>query len=230
MNIAFDLTTAVNSLDKNGAHRDFITAVKKFDAAVSVELDLQSVARSVAVLETLNNSADTPEKSHLGLAMITHAVITYARATDTEAIQRFKVGVTKGYTQSQRVTHNEILDLRNRCLAHFGPGKDMWHDERVVYVEMDEGAGITSVNRRTHFTNKLTSDLKELCEKALSNAELLQIARADELSELISKVSPELDAIIDSHIFDVADFFKESPEAARKFFGRRSFAEIRYSK
>ncbi|MBY5431657.1 hypothetical protein [Rhizobium leguminosarum] len=228
MKRAFDLSKAAKLLVSDPAAKDFVKAVKVFDAVSSVRLDLQSVEVSARALSDMRGHEGDSDVSSLGLALMTHAVVTYSRATHTKAVERFNVGITASYNKDDLRVHQSIVDLRNSVIAHFGSGESGWHDERVVYFENGNRAGLTTVHKRTNFEGNTIDQLLHLCSKAISYAKQLERDRASVLSEVLSKVPREVEAVIDHCIFEPFNFYDGSESAIRSFWeNHRAFQESR---
>ncbi|MGO4637271.1 hypothetical protein AB4Z43_02405 [Mesorhizobium sp. 2RAF45] len=210
---AFDLTAVVDQLDPT-RDKNLIRAIKVFHAVESVGLDLRDAAESVKILHGIGRE-NSETASRVGSALLVHAVIIYSRATHTRAVQRFNVGVTRAYDRALKAKHAEIIDLRDKCMAHFGPGKDLWHDERVVYVERASGNGVFLVHRRTNFSLKAIEDLGDLLAAAIPYVKWLEKDRAIELGSKLTEADKLASAIIDGHEFDIEAFFKTNELKSR---------------
>ncbi|RWN68716.1 MAG: hypothetical protein EOR99_06075 [Mesorhizobium sp.] len=202
---AFDLTAVVEKLHPT-RHKELIRAIKAFHAVESVGLDLTDVAASVQLLKDIDK-AISDQTSHTGNALLTHAVIVYARATHAQAINRFNVGVTGAYNEALKAKHREIIDLRNKCMAHFGPGKDHWHDEHVIYLETAKGNGLTVTHRRTNFSLRTIKELDALLKVAIPHVKKLQLDRATDLGSILHKSDKQTWDLIDKQPFDIEVFF-----------------------
>ncbi|RWQ37047.1 MAG: hypothetical protein EOS20_13270 [Mesorhizobium sp.] len=214
---AFDLTAVLDELDAV-QHEDLIRAIKVFYAAESVELDLMDVAASVKLLEDIDKAA-AEETSHIGNALLTHAVIVYARATHTTSRSRFNAGVTGAYDGALKAKHLEMVELRDQCLAHFGPGKDRWYDERIIYTEAATGDGLTATYSRTNFSRAVIENLDALLAAAIPFVKARQHDRADELGRVLHESDKQTWELIDKHPFDMEAFFK-TPGMNAKGLGR----------
>ncbi|TPJ17891.1 hypothetical protein FJW04_10225 [Mesorhizobium sp. B2-7-3] len=221
-NRAFDLTAVIDKLHPT-THKDLIRAIRAFHAVESVVLDLRDAAESVELLQKIGHEA-SDRTSSLGRALLVHAVVVYSRATHTKAIHRFKVGVTSGYNEALKAKHNEITNLRDKCIAHFGPGKDLWHDERVIYVEKALENGLQLVHRRTNFSRKAINDLDSLLTAAIGRGKELERARAIDLGSILTGADNETWALIDQHEFDIVGFF-EANDLKVKVWEEGSFAQ-----
>jgi hypothetical protein len=211
-----DLTKALRSIP-SGRHQTFVKAVRSFEAAASVSLDLKAVKRSVELL--LRYTDEPEERAETGVcdALLTHAVVIYARATDTSSPTRFKVGADKAYTAGQKETHHKIMLLRNKCLAHFGPGEGLWNEDRVIYFENDNEAGLTTVHRRTNFDTEVARELLSLVDTAIPYVNKLQKQRAEALSEAIGTYSSSVTEFVESSHFDVSAFYGGRDDAIKQF-------------
>lgn len=219
----FDLSLVADRMT-GGKHAQFVKAVRVFHAACSVALDLRAVRLSVDELIRIDRAELSPELSHLGQALLTHAVINYARATHSQAITRFNVGVTKAYDARQRSLHNDIIVLRDKCLAHFGTG-DLWHDERVLYLETDQGKSVTTAHRRINYRQDTIDALDELLDKAIPFLKQLQSQRADDLNSALQALPSDLNDAINKAVFEPIHFFGGDTEAHRKFWDEYAFYE-----
>ncbi|MER9022513.1 hypothetical protein NKI01_08075 [Mesorhizobium sp. M0815] len=204
-NRAFDLTAVVGDLHPT-RHKDLVRAIKAFHAVESVGLDLKDAEESIAFLQKIDREV-SDETLGLGKALLVHAIVVYSRATHTKAINRFNVGVMGGYDQALKAKHAEVITLRDKCIAHFGPGKDLWHDERVIYVEKETENGLHLVHRRTNFSAKVIADLHDLLTAAIRRGKELERERAIDLGTLITEADNDAWAAIDRHQFDMAAFF-----------------------
>jgi hypothetical protein len=223
---AFDLSEAVKHLPKKH-QQDFIRAVLVYHAVVSVSLDLKSAQAAIEAFHHQQKDRTNPHRSQIGASLLTNAVITYSRATHTKAISRFSVGIEKCYSPEQKLVHASIIELRNRCLAHFGPGEDRWHDERVIFLDSPHGTGVTAVHHRTNFDLEVIAGLSDLLATAIPFARNLEQKRGSQLSVLIHLMSTDVKDVVDAHEFDVASFYNNSQEAIEMFWRDTGFAEDR---
>ncbi|WP_457588333.1 hypothetical protein [Ensifer canadensis] len=197
---AFDLSKVITNVDE-AKHKAFIKAVKALHAAYSVELDLEAARISVAEVEQINNEALSDALSHRANALLTHAVVIYSRATHNKAVTRYNVGITGAYSSRQKQLHKQITRLRDKCIAHFGPGEN-WNDERVVQLYKHGSHGVTVVHRRTNYRAETIDALKELLAAGIPHVQHLQRQRSDELLDLIGAADENLAALIRQHEFE----------------------------
>ncbi|MFS2179468.1 hypothetical protein ACCC98_26555 [Rhizobium pisi] len=219
MQRAFDLTSAALFLAANPKAEPFIKAVRKFQSAISVSTDLAEVKKSVEEFQTMQE--DLGDKPHIARALLTHAVVVYCRASHTKAIERYDVGVTGAYSAEQREAHELIVNLRDKVLAHFGPGGG-WHEERVVYLEQDHGDAITAVHHRVNSDSMVFDILENLLEAAIPYVKAKEVSRANEIDAELSKAS-ELFKVIDLTPFNVEEFYKDVPGGIENFWRPMGF-------
>jgi len=219
MQRAFDLTSAALFLAANPKAEPFIKAVRKFQSAISVSTDLAEVKKSVEELQTMRE--DLGDKSHIARALLTHAVVVYCRASHTKAVERYDVGVIGAYSPEQREAHKLIVNLRDKVLAHFGPGQG-WHKERVLYLEQEYGAGITAVHHRVNSDSMVFDILDNLLETAIPYVKAKEVDRANEIDAELTK-APELFKVIDLTPFNVEEFYKDVPGGVENFWGPLGF-------
>ncbi|HWT57495.1 MAG TPA: hypothetical protein VN284_06545 [Rhizobium sp.] len=220
MNKAFDLTAAAAHLSDNPKAADFIKAVRKFQSAVSVTNDLKEAQVSVNALIAMRG--DDSAQDYLIRALLMHAVVTYCRASTTKAIERYNVGVTGAYSPEQKEQHESIVFLRDRVLAHFGPG-DGWHIEKVIYTEQEHGDAITAVHKRVASDSVVVDVLKELLTAAIPYVEARQAERAKELDTVLHS-NQQLYKLIDRVPFDPMAFFGDTACAGEDFWGPDGFS------
>lgn len=201
---AYDLSAIVDKLEA-ARYKPLITAIKAFHAAESVGIDLAAAAESVRLLKGLDKSI-SDDTSHMGSALLVHAVVVYSRATHSQAVSRFNVGVTSAYDNLLKAKHREIVELRDKCIAHFGPGKDGWHVEHVVYLETPKGNGVTMTHRRTNYSLRTVENLDMLINIAIPYVIKLQNDRANDINAALKGNDIELWKLIDEHRFDLDGF------------------------
>lgn len=125
MQRAYDLTASSLFLAANPKAEPLIKAVRKFQSAISVSTDLAEVKKSVDELQKMRE--EVGDNGHIARALLVHAVVVYCRACHTKAVERYDVGVTGAYSTEKKEAHKFIVNLRDKIIAHFGPGEG-WHE------------------------------------------------------------------------------------------------------
>jgi hypothetical protein len=216
MRLAYDLTMAAKAIP-SGKYKTFVNAVKKFESVISVSLDLSAARESSERLIKLANGSNPEESNVLGDALLMHASIVYCRATHTKSSIRFHVGVDKPYTNEQKKKHEAIIELRNKCLAHFGPGEERWHDERAVAFQNGIKSGFTVVHHRVGFDTKYAEYIKELVQASTLHMKNLAEERASELDAALFHNWEDLREFVEAHRFDPDIFYADNKESAADF-------------
>lgn len=111
--------------------------------------DLRQAADCVAVLKTSSErptSDDTPFLMATDRALMTTAILLYARATSTNGGKGERGSVQlaeKKLTPDQWADHQAILDVRNQAMAHVYSSRMLgghhWH--RDIFFAVDQGDG-----------------------------------------------------------------------------------------
>jgi hypothetical protein len=175
-------------------------------ATESTYLDLQEVEASVQGLIALGKNAEKAMASAMGRALLTHAVVIYARASHTQT-NRFKIGIEGAYSPEQKESHHSVLDLRNKNIAHFGKGQHDWHNEKLVYLDLVDKAALTFAHKRTNVDYGIVFVLKDLVASALAYVEPRKREAADRVDSELLKLTPTEVALVLSVPFEPADFF-----------------------
>lgn len=221
---AYDLSAASNQFETLGIHPELIKAVRKFHAIESVKLDLNTARNSVAMMLAMEGTTESASMMICN-ALLMHAVVTYSRATHTKAIERYNVGIAAAYDSKLKADHEMVIRLRDKCLAHFGPGDNRWHDERIIMIDNDEHSGVIAVHRRMNTDFEVVEALRRLMETAIPFAKTLEIARGKELGDMMRALPPKTQAEVQEFVFDRAKFFEHTPEAEEKFWQDAEFSE-----
>ena len=205
-----------------GQHSDFISKVRRATAVGSAHQDLRAAddalkllgAKISALRETaaqsqkLINSSEAVEGVICG-ALLSHAVILYARATDTQPIDRFKWFGKDILSSKLRPFHEEVMRFRDRALAHFGLDPDLEDGPALSHALVLKNPKTT-----THVT------IAYVEARANTRTRLFE-----KLSELVSYLLPVADARYDKRIAEVWEAFNSS------VVGRRELVEaLRQSK
>lgn len=225
-----DLTTLARELHDSGRHPALVKAVHRAAAAGSIREDLRTALDSLRQIVVIQDRAPTEppidslhDETVLTGALFTHAVVLYARATETQGHRPKLLGEAK-LDAAQRATHDEAMVLRNKVVAHFGRGETLIDGPMVkeavvlsLYLDGDRkkkriGAFTTRAAHKVAFAARLT---------ALLNIRLIEIA--DRYQHLFDAVDHELETAAAADLdlrsslprfaFN-ADGFCASPEAA----------------
>src|SRR5689334_14863127 len=109
-----------DALDMTSAHTDLVIALETLDA-------LDALLAAPPTDDTPRAAAES--------ALLSAAVVLYARATKTQSDARKTFDKSTNFTAEEKAVHQELVDLRDDAIAHFGPGgsyRGMWQAEAVI--------------------------------------------------------------------------------------------------
>jgi hypothetical protein len=127
-----DLTSLARHLRDSGRHAALVKAIDRAAAAGSIREDLRTALDALRqIVDIQDRSVSEPSENsrhdetvRTG-ALFTQAVVLYARATETQGDRPKLLGEAKLDTD-QRATHDEVMDVRNKVIAHFGRGESLF--------------------------------------------------------------------------------------------------------
>ncbi|MGR9345831.1 hypothetical protein ACU8NW_14605 [Rhizobium leguminosarum] len=183
---AYDLTQVKNSLKGHGDLVDYCGAIHRLGVALSTLTELQDATLALDAIAEIHTDPEALQV--VSAALMSHAIMSYCRATHSSGKGRKKVGATKKYTSDQHKKHMAIADLRDQVIAHAGvPTKGhglKWLDERVV-VKVVEDAEVYSFSRnRANYLAATIADLRELLAVATATVEKVTEERSEFLNAL----------------------------------------------
>jgi len=206
-----DLTQLARDLRTAGKYPDLVGAIERAAAAGSIRDDLRVAHASLDQILRLQEP-DTPDGSVIvrdgdaviSGALFVQAIILYARATETKADRPKLLGEGK-LTKAERATHDEAMDLRNKCIAHFGRGEALdsgpMYKEAVLFslllVDGRPKKQVGAFSTRTQHKVAFSARLSALLEKRLAQiAERTQdlFDRVDEALEVAGQSDEALRA------------------------------------
>lgn len=187
-------------LEHTGQHTDFIAKVRRATAVGSAHQDLRAANDALALLDRYANdfrsevacmerssSLSVEDVSVTCASLLAHAVILYARATDTTPIDRIKWFSKNKLPADMRVYHDEVMRYRNKALAHFGLNPNLEDGpalSHALVLRNPKGDGyitIAYVESRAHTRARFTERLSELVAQLLPLASERYDARIAEV-------------------------------------------------
>lgn len=211
----YDLTQAADELEKRGIHPEFVKAVKLALSVASAHQDLEQCREALALLGKMTNSEynnqmlSNTEAGTLAGALFDNAVILYARATDTDPIDRRKWFGSGKLDRSDRATHANVMRLRNKGIAHFGNAVTVdgatLIAEAIVFDPANLECQIAYRANRVHNRSKFAKDLDQLAAKVASMAQTAAIDRMTALRAallILSKLDKSLGGLVTAYPLD----------------------------
>lgn len=190
------------------------SAAQDLDAAQAA---LQLLRDKSGVLLPRGERSDRQEAALLS-ALVTHAVILYARATETETTDRLRWFGRSSLPVEMRQHHIDVMAVRDRVIAHFGKGAGS-PDGAAVFdafvLNVEEGGRthhLSYHDNRAITNSRLLSKLQTLVDWAHEAVHVAFAARDRELNVELKRVAT----------FDngVARLFNDFPFDAEAFYGR----------
>lgn len=125
--VHLDLVSLAKDLRTRDEHPDLVKAVDRAAAIGSIREDLRSARASLRLIgETQDRAEEKPDvlpgedsDTTIAGALFTYAIILYSRATFTSGARPLLLGQS-GLTPEERQTHEEVKQMRNTALAHYG--------------------------------------------------------------------------------------------------------------
>jgi len=183
--------------DVSSLHADLVMATECLDA-----LD--------ALLATPSQD-DNLIKSITEASLLSHAVVLYARATKTTSDERRGYDPRDKFSPVQKTVHQELCDLRDKAIAHFGSGGSytgVWKVERVFLDASDTlEVKVGVATRRQAVDKKLVARARSQIEFArdlfrqLSEQKIGELT--DELNSLAAADAELINAEIHRHPFNL---------------------------
>jgi hypothetical protein len=185
----------------------------------SIHTDLIMAIESLDALDQLFSEPPSDDFSRqiTEFSLLINAVLLYARATKTTSKERVQFDILAKLTDAEKIVHQELVDLRDEAIAHFGSGGSylgMWHVETVILQPSDQGLRVGVSTRRQIRDKKLAARARMQIEKAKA---LVQTASMKKIAEVTTDLSSmtveEIEKEIFSHPINL-DIMLSSPDAA----------------
>lgn len=198
----FNLTALADRLFREKRLPQLAHAIQRARDLYSLATDLKHALESLDAIDALGDVASDDFRGVITQsALMNNALVLYARATKTTSKERRGFDLATRFSAKQKVVHQELCDLRDRAIAHFGSGgsyRGEWQAELVVLQVKGREARPGLITRRKTLDKLLVQRAREQIEAASAH---LAVATTEKFNEL----SAELDRAAD----DAPEFFKE---------------------
>lgn len=197
----------------------------------SLTADLEMALESLDALENLLTAqVETNDfnKAITQSALLNNALVLYVRATKTTSQERRGFDLNSRFSEEEKIVHKELIDLRDKAIAHFGSGgqyRGEWQAELVILQSKGEDAKPAVVTRRQTVDRELSKRARKQVAMAHALLRALSLEKLDEVTDALNKASsedPEFYREIRRHPLNL-NVFMASPDAgemARSSFGR----------
>lgn len=218
-----DLTRLASALEVEGAHPALVKIVRRAAATGSIRDDLIDAGASLKLIEQFANGDSGPVEAGRRTDVMTivgalfdRAIILYARATTTKGDRMPLLGEPKD--PADRALHDEILQLRNAVVAHFGRGDfladgPLYKEAVILHVFALGDEQKHQVNVYTHrtanrvvFAERFASLIERRLVVIVERYQALSLAVRDELVAATT-AEPGLVKRFAANEFDIDAFF-----------------------
>lgn len=220
----FNLTALSERLFAEGRLKPLAGKIQRAQDLASLHADL---LMAIETLDALGALTATPASENdfarhaTEAALMSHAVVLYARATKTKSEERKDFDLEPRFSAEQKVVHQELVDLRNMAIAHFGSGGSYngeWQAELVVLQTSESGEGKVGVaTRRKTLDKPLVKRARAQIEIACALMREIADAKINDLTEELNKLTAEdarfMNMEIHQHPLNLPVFLT-SPDAA----------------
>src|SRR5436190_7339092 len=198
----------------------------------SLSADLAMALESLDALDALLK-APTARDDYIKIitesALLNNALILYVRATKTTSQERGGFDLRSRFSEEEKVAHEELSDLRDKAIAHFGSGgsyRGEWQAELVILQFKGEDAKPGVVTRRKTVDRKLAMRARKQIEAAHALLRALSLQKLGEVTDELNKAAaedPEFHREISRHPLNL-NIFLASPDAGEM--ARSSFEQV----
>jgi hypothetical protein len=233
--LTFNLTALADRLFEEKRLLPLAGKIRRARDVCSLVVDLMMAAESLDALETLlANPTEVYDFNALTAqsALLNYALVLYARATKTDSDERGGFDLRSRFNDQEKLTHQELSDLRDQAIAHFGSGGSytgVWQAELVVLQSTGNGEKVGVVTRRQTTDFKLAARARKQIGVAY---DLLCALRTEKLNEVTialteaAKEDPTFGSEVKQHPLNL-DAFLSSVDAAH---AARSAVDVGYAK
>jgi hypothetical protein len=205
-----DLSAFYEESERQNIRQPLCRAIQRYRTAASILRDLLNVRSAIEKLIAIFDTMQGDERSTIGEALLTHSVVTYARATNTTGKARWKVEFDRHFNDAQKAKHKAIMQLRDNTFAHHSNGMGQfgegWVTEKVLLEPRQDGARVYAFRHNFAYRSDIIDSLMELLEVAIPHVNQLARERAGELQSLLDaalKSDHELELLFNNHLLDV---------------------------
>ena len=194
----FNLTALSERLFAEGHLQSLAGKIQRAQELASLHADLMMAIETLDALDALTATPAAPDdfaRSITEAALMSNAVVLYARATKTKSDERNDFDLSSRFSPEEKVVHQELVDLRDKAIAHFGSGGSYlgeWKAELVVLEASVKGDGRVGVaTRRKMLDKNLVKRARVQIEKACTLMRGISREKVDEVTDELNKLAAE---------------------------------------
>lgn len=220
-----DLAAAADSLPDE--HKTLKHRIKQLRDSHSIQTDLTLAVEFIGTMQALKKNAAAKNAGGIAqnafLALFYSSLLLYVRATKTQHDHRASFDFRAEYNDDQKIKHDVLCDLRDKALAHYGPGGRYVgpaFQKEGVFIPYYEGTHgrIMNASHRLIIQPELISSLQQMTHRALMISERRTQALNQKVVDLVNTTAQqdaELLPLLRQHITDLSTFLG-SEEAAHE--------------
>lgn len=187
----FNLSALAECLIEAGQKLDLAWKIKNAVGLQSISVDLRMALEACDALEfsldtPMNQPPEYRETSEA--ALMNYIVLLYARAAKTSSDERKQYDPRASLTPEELTVHNELCDLRDRAIAHFGTGGSYvgnWVRE-VAVLEVGQTVRTGVVSRRQTIDRSLIKRARAQIARVIEIVDPIVAARIDGITAALS--------------------------------------------
>ncbi|WP_290937489.1 hypothetical protein [Hyphomonas sp.] len=216
---SFNLTALSDRLFAEKRLLSLAGKIRRAQHLGSMHADLVMAAESLDALEELYSQSPSDDFSRqiTEFALLSNALLLYARATKTTSKERGSFDLLSRFSADEKVVHQELVDLRDHAIAHFGSGgsyQGLWQAETVILQTTDEGGRVGVPTRRATRDRQLAARARKQVETARALIFEITQQKNDDVTDELNSMTPEvLKEEVFQHPINL-DIFLGSSEAA----------------
>lgn len=195
---SYDLTALSERLFAEGRLQSLAGKIQRAQDLASLHADLVMALECLDALDALlarPSAEDDFAKNITEASLLSNAVVLYARATKTTSEERRGFDLRDRFSAEQKVVHQELTDLRDKAIAHFGSGGSYmgeWKVERVVLDATDpQDVRVAVATRRKTVDRSLAERARQQIEVACALIRGLSELQINEVTVELNKVATE---------------------------------------
>lgn len=226
-----DLALAAEALPEQ--HKKLKQLIFQLRDSHSIRTDLSLAVDFVGTMRVIGDEAADDKVGGIAenafLALFYSSLLLYVRATKTQHDHRRSFDFRNEYDEEQKAKHDVLCDLRDKALAHYGPGgryNGPAFQKDGVFIPYHEGTDgrIMTASHRLVIQTSLIADLQQMAHRALMLAEKRTQGLNQMVTDLVNQdaqTDPDLIPHLRRYVVDLSDFLGSKEAAAEVMGGPR---------
>jgi hypothetical protein len=190
--VSFNLTAFSDRLFAEGRLLSLAGKIKLARELHSLHADLAMAIESLDVLVATPIKSEDFRTVVTEFALLNNAIILYARATKVKSDERGGYDLRSRFTDQEKLAHKELIDLRDKAIAHFGSGgtySGEWQAELVVLQTKGTATKPGIITRRQMIDRKLLERVRKQVCAAYNMMGFLSVEMLEKITEELNNVA-----------------------------------------